>query len=177
VVHAFAHESLRPHQVLRRTNALLIEKDLPGFVTLFLAILDSDTALLRYSSAGHPGTLLRRGSGEIQMLGAGSSPLGVYPGAVWRTNEIELESGDLMLLYTDGVIEARRDGEYFGQKRLERLFGRKQISVGRLPHLVLDQVLAFSRGTLSDDIALLAVSLSATAKPRLAGPTQQSLLD
>ena len=79
VAHAFIHQSLRPHQVLRRTNALLLEKNLHGFVSLFLAILDTETGLLRYASAGHPETLLRRSSGEIQMLGTGAPPLGIFP--------------------------------------------------------------------------------------------------
>jgi PAS domain S-box-containing protein len=159
VVHAFIHESLRPHQVLRHTNVLLLEKELPGFVSLFLAILDTQTGLLRYASAGHPETLLRRASGQIQALGAGSPPLGVFAGASWKTSEIEMGQGDLLLLYTDGVIEARRDGEFFGQKRLDRLLRRKHVTVDRLPHLILDQLLAFSQGTLSDDVALLALSL------------------
>jgi serine phosphatase RsbU (regulator of sigma subunit) len=167
VVHAFTHQSLRPHQILRRTNALLVEKNLPGFVTLFMAILDTGTGLLRYASAGHPETLLRRAGGDIQMLGEGSAPLGVHPEARWKSNEIELGQGDLLFLYTDGVIETRRDGDFFGQERLERLLRRKRVTVERLPHLVLDQLLAFSEGHLSDDVAVLALSL--TGKPAGAG--------
>jgi PAS domain S-box-containing protein len=177
VVHAFIHQSLRPHQVLRRTNDLLLEKDLPGFVSLFLAVLDTQTGLLRYASAGHPETLLRRSSGEIQVLGTGAPPLGIFPDAKWKTNEIDLEQGDLLLLYTDGVVETRRDTEFFGQKRLERLLKRKRVTVERLPHLILDQLLAFSHGTLTDDVAVLALQLQAKAEPkRDPGPAQESLL-
>jgi PAS domain S-box-containing protein len=176
VVHAFVHESLRPHQVLRRTNALLVEKSLSGFVTAFLAVLDPAMGVLRFASAGHPETLLRRASGEIQVLGSGSSPLGVYPDATWKTGEVRLELGDLLLFYTDGVIEARRNGELFGQKRLEKLLNRKRVTVERLPHLVLDQVLAFSEGTLSDDVAVLALSLTQEAARPDGGSTQQTLL-
>jgi serine phosphatase RsbU (regulator of sigma subunit)/anti-sigma regulatory factor (Ser/Thr protein kinase) len=179
VVHAFTHQSLRTHEVLRRTNLLLIEKDLPGFVTLFLGILDPDAGTLRYSSAGHTESMVRRLTGEIEMLGSGSSPLGVYPDAAWKPHEIELGAGEVLLLYTDGVTEARRDKELFGEKRLERLLKRKRISVGRLPHLILDQILAFSGGSLQDDAAVLALCLTeypqgASPSP---GPVQQSLLD
>jgi PAS domain S-box-containing protein len=160
VVHAFTHQSVRTHEVLRRTNALLVEKELPGFVSLFLGIMDGDTGSFRYSSAGHPQTLLRRVSGDVEALGSGSAPLGVFPEASWRPGAVDLEVGDLMLLYTDGVIEARRNGELFGEKRLERLLKRKRISVERLPHLIVDQVLAFSGGALQDDIAVLALSLT-----------------
>ena len=171
VVHAFTHQSVRTHEVLRRTNALLVEKELPGFVSLFLGIMDSDTGSFRYSSAGHPQTLLRRVSGEIESLGSGSAPLGVFPEASWRPGAVDLKAGDMMLLYTDGVIEARRNGELFGERRLERLLKRKRISAERLPHLIVDQVLAFSGGALQDDIAVLALSLTEGAGGARPGPS------
>ena len=164
VVHAFTHQSLRTHEVLRRTNGLLIEKQLPGFVTLFLGILDPDTGELRHSSAGHPDMLIRRASGEIEHLGAGSSPLGIYADAVWKPHAVELEADDLLVLFTDGVIEARRNGELFGEKRLEALLKRKRISVERIPQVIFEEVLAFSEGTLRDDLAILALRLTAKAE-------------
>ncbi len=163
VVHAFTHQSLRAHEVLRRTNGLLVEKDLPGFVTLFLGILDGESGVFRYCSAGHPEALLRRVSGDIEILGAGSSPLGVYPEAVWKSGQVELEAGDLLLLYTDGVLEARREGEFFGEQRLQDILSREHITAEGLPQQVLDKVLAFSGGTLTDDIAILALSLNEPA--------------
>jgi PAS domain S-box-containing protein len=178
VVHAFTHQSVRPHEVLRRTNAFLLEKQLPGFVSLFLGILDSATGDFRYASAGHPEALLRRVSGEIQSLGSGSAPLGVHPEASWRPGIVSLEPGDLLLLYTDGVTEARRNDEYFGEKRLATILKRKRISAERLPHIVLDQVLAFCGGELRDDIAVLTLSLTPGAGTGRAGGgfTQGTLL-
>ena len=73
---------------------------------------------------------------------------------------MELEAGDLLLLYTDGVLEARRNGEFFGEKRLEKIMRRKRIKAESLPSVVLERVLAFSGGTLTDDIAVLALSLN-----------------
>lgn len=159
VVHAFTHQSLRTDEVLRRTNALLLEKNLPGFVTVFLGILDRNTGRFRYSLAGHPEGLLRTPSGEVKRLGLGAPPLGVYPNPPWKTHQVELGTGDILVLYTDGVIETRRDGEFFGEKRLENIVKRKRVSPERLPHLILDQVLAFSQGRLEDDVAVLALSL------------------
>jgi PAS domain S-box-containing protein len=178
VVHAFAHQSLRTNEVLRRTNALLVEKELSGFVTLFLGILDAETGVLRYASAGHPEALLRRVNGEIQVLGSGSAPLGVYAEASWKPAEVELDAGDLLLLYTDGVLEARCEGEFFGEKRLERIMKRRRIKAQTLPQVVLDKVLAFSGGTLTDDIAVLALSLTEVdGRSRPARPfAQESLL-
>ena len=177
VVHAFAHQSVRPHEVVESTNTLLVEKDLPGFVTLFLGILDTETGTLRYVSAGHPETFLRRTSGEPQLLGSGSSPLGIFPDASWKPGIVHLEPGDLLLLYTDGVLEARRNGELFGLKRLESVLKRKRLSVERLPHAVLDEVLAFSGGRLRDDVAVLAVLIAGKMEAKPGAFTQEKPLE
>ena len=160
VVHAFIHQSLRTHEVLRRTNGLLIEKELPGFITLFLGILDPATGRLRYSCAGHPEGLLRKAGGEIERLECGTAPLGIFPDAVWKPQAVELETSDILVLYTDGVIEARRNGEFFGEARLDSVIERWSTSPERLPQAILDEVLTFSEGTLRDDVAVLAVMLS-----------------
>ncbi|NLF19193.1 MAG: SpoIIE family protein phosphatase, partial [Lentisphaerae bacterium] len=158
VVHAFAHQTLRPAEVLRRANGLLVEKALPGFVTLLLSILDRETGACRYANAGHPQAILKRASGEIETLGLGAMPLGVDPRGAWKPADVEMRAGDLLLLYTDGVLEARRGRDFFGEKRLVRILKRKRISASTLPQQVLDEVLAFSGGTLTDDLAVLALS-------------------
>jgi PAS domain S-box-containing protein len=160
VVHAFTHQSPRSRDVLRRTNKVLVEKEVPGFfVTLFLAILNSDTGELEYTSAGHPVTMLRRLSGQVEMLESAAPPLGIYPDASWIASQVRLEVGDLLLLYTDGVIEARRDGEFFGEERLRELLVEGGRSAEELPGHVLQQVLGFSGGVLNDDVAVLALSV------------------
>jgi len=159
VIHAFAHQTVRPHEALRRTNKLLLEKDLPGFVTAFLGILDPEQQILRYAWAGHPEAFLRRRDGKVEGLGVGSSPLGVLPGASWKTHETRLGPADLLFLYTDGIIEARRGGEFFGEMRLQDLL-RRAVPVERLPQVVLDEVLDFSGGMLQDDVAILSLSPS-----------------
>ena len=160
VTHAFIHQTLQPEQVLRRTSDLLLEKSFKGFVTVFLGILDPETGTFTYSSAGHPDALVRRSSGEVQVLGGGSPPLGVFPEASWNVAQIQLEANDLLLLYTDGIIEARRKGDFFGEKRLKALLGRERVAVERLPQLILDEVLAFSGQALRDDVAILALSFA-----------------
>jgi PAS domain S-box-containing protein len=159
VIHAFLHLTLRPHLALKLANRLLIAESLPGFVTVFLGVLDPRSATLSYASAGHPETMLQRKHGEIQILGAGSLPLGCLSDASWELGVTQLEAGDLLLLYTDGVIEARRDGEFFRKERLLTLLEAKANSTGQLPQLILDEVLAFSGGVLQDDLAILALSL------------------
>ena len=60
----------------------------------------------------------------------------------------------MMLLYTNSVIETRRRGEFFGQERLKYLMRRKGTTAEGLPPLILDRVLGFSNGTLTDDIGV-----------------------
>jgi len=172
VVHAFTHQTLRPADVLAHTNQLLIEKDLPGFVTVFLGLLDKGTGCLRYSSAGHPDVLLKRASGEVERLPSHSAPLGVFADAEWKVSQTELGVDDRLVLYTDGVIEARRNGAFFGEQRLEALVREAQVPVELLPDRVLDEVLAFSGGALKDDVAVLVLSLTDAVSGCRPAPTQ-----
>ena len=105
--------------VLEQTNAMLLER-LPAdtFVTAFLAILSSDR--LRYCNAGHLPPLHVSGARARELRGHGV-PLGVESSPGYRERERRLEPGDLLFAYTDGLIEARRDGETFGSGRLARL--------------------------------------------------------
>jgi PAS domain S-box-containing protein len=151
VVHAFVHQFRRPHLVLRGANRLLVEKKLPGFVSAFLAFLDPRDGTLVYSSAGHPPPLVC-GGGRTEFLQPGGLPLGVFAEAKYREES-------LLLLYTDGITEARRDGDLYGEERLARAVVRVcGHRVDELPALLLDDALEFSGGTLRDDVALLAVN-------------------
>jgi sigma-B regulation protein RsbU (phosphoserine phosphatase) len=90
-------------------------------------------------------------------LGVGASPLGVFPDGSWEPGEVRIEPGDLLFLYTDGITEARSNGEFFGEKRLQDLIREVDGPVDEIPGVVLDKVLDFSGGALQDDLAILAV--------------------
>ena len=94
-------------------------------------------------------------------------PLGVFPDAEWKVFQTELGVDDRLILYTDGVIEARRNGDFFGDERLEDIIRDAQLPVEELPNRVLDEVLAFSDGALKDDVAVLALSLTGDGPTRL----------
>jgi serine phosphatase RsbU (regulator of sigma subunit) len=156
-VHAFAHQFRRPHLVLRETNRLLVEKGLPGFVTAFLGFLTPEDGRLVYSSAGHPPPMVAV-DGRVVQLELSGSPLGVFPDARYLDTEVDLQKGSVLLFYTDGIIEARRDADFFGEGRLAASLARISAEpVETLPPMLLDEVLAFSGGLLRDDAALLAV--------------------
>ena len=89
------------------------------FTTAFFADFDPATRVLTYIRAGHNVPILRRASGEIHRLEEGDLPLGINPGALFPAGSATLAPGDLLVIFTDGVIEAvnERDEE-FGETRL-----------------------------------------------------------
>jgi sigma-B regulation protein RsbU (phosphoserine phosphatase) len=89
------------------------------FTTAFFAELDPATRVLTYIRAGHNCPFLRRASGGLERLELGDLPLGIDPGAQFHTGSVKLASGDLLLIFTDGLVEAVnvRDEEY-GEARV-----------------------------------------------------------
>ena len=83
----------------------------------------------------------------------------MFEDARYRDRETAIDEGGLLLFYTDGVTEARRDGGFFGEERLAEALARlREQPVETLPSLLLDEALRFSGGRLVDDAALLAVN-------------------
>ncbi len=92
------------------------------FVTLFAAELDPADGTLRYINAGHNPPLIGRVSGEVEQLDSGGFPLGIMPLAEYEIGETKLESGEALLIYSDGVSEgANLKGEEFGMERLTQV--------------------------------------------------------
>ncbi len=97
------------------------------FVTAFYAVLDPERRILTYSRAGHNPPRLARGEEVIPLNGIGSLPLGIEDGQTYDEATIELASGDLLLLFTDGVVEATapesgpHSGAQFGTRRLDNI--------------------------------------------------------
>ena len=88
--------------------------------TLFLAQLNSETGVLDYCSAGHPPALLLRADGNLEPLSEGGPVLGVVPDALFVRGSVALRYGDVLLAYSDGILEAHNYGdEEFGIEQLE----------------------------------------------------------
>jgi len=110
--------------ILEKTNHLIQELSSSGyFVTLFYAIVDSNKRTLKYIRAGHnPPLLYRPGDDEIFFLKGGGMALGVFDQIELEEKRFDLESGDILLLFTDGVTEAiNADRKEFGVARLSEL--------------------------------------------------------
>src|SRR5215216_3296894 len=112
-----------PGDVLRRVNDSLVIDIPPNmFVTCFYAILDPKSGHLSYANAGHDLPYLGRRSGDAEELRARGMPLGLMPGMSYEEKEIELDVGEGVFFYSDGLVEAHApDGEMFGFPRLRAL--------------------------------------------------------
>ena len=122
------HASVRAHvesdtelpMVMARLNRS-IHRAVRGerFITLVLVALDRATGHFRYVNAGHNPPLLVRASGATEMLSVGGLLLGMFPEAVYESAALELEAGDILVLYSDGVTEAMdASDQEFGEERL-----------------------------------------------------------
>lgn len=90
------------------------------FASLFLANLNPETGVLHYSSAGHPPALLLRADGTFERLCEGGLLLGVLGDAHYTRGEVQLDFGDMLIVYSDGIVESLNSaGEEFGYARLE----------------------------------------------------------
>jgi hypothetical protein len=136
-----------------------------GFATGVLAELDTDTGMLTWLNAGHPQPLLVRGGRIVKQLECRPMlPFGMDVGGHPAREPVtvcreQLQRGDRLVLYTDGVVEARSpDGEFFGEQRLVDLISRHE--AGALPSAetmrrVVRALLAHQQGRLTDDATLL----------------------
>lgn len=109
-----------------REIAAGVNRDLCGvssvapLVSLFLARLDTVTGNLEYCTAGHPPALLLRADGQLESLSEGGPLLGAVPGASFAAARVDLHVGDVLVAYSDGILESRNDAEEeFGSERLE----------------------------------------------------------
>ena len=155
-VEARSWDSERPGEILAQTDRLLGGR-LPSasFVTAFMGVIADGT--LRWANAGHaPPTLLRPDADEA--LKATGVPLGVEAGALYEEHETPFGVGDVLFASTDGLIEARRDGSFFGERRLPAVLAEhgRTLAPEELVALVYREVEAWAPH-LDDDIVLLAL--------------------
>jgi len=146
---------------MERANRLLAAENAAAmFVTAFHGVLDIETGALRYCNAGHNPPYVLRAAGGIETLSATGIPFGVMEDMPYRIAEIQLEAGDTLFLFSDGITEAfNPEGEEFGTLRLETaLQAARGKAAAALVADVLAATTAFAAGAeQSDDITALAL--------------------
>jgi sigma-B regulation protein RsbU (phosphoserine phosphatase) len=145
-------------------NAHIQQQSTPErFVRLLLGVLDPERAVLTYANAGHvPPILYRSATSEVELLGEGGMALGIEDDTRYKAGRVELTPGDMVVMYTDGITEAQRNGQPFGQGRLLDLVARYGVgSPGELVQAVRRSVEAWTGGSdMRDDIALIIFQIA-----------------
>ncbi len=162
-VHAFAYDLASPGRALSHANAILAGNQIGirQFVTVFLAVLDPKTGELTYCSAGHPPGIICHPDGGTELLHSSNVPIGVIVGNKYEDSASSLNAGDKLVIYTDGISEARHEQELFGSERLEKvLIERRSETPDALVTSILDAVSTWAQGNLRDDTAMVIVSRS-----------------
>jgi sigma-B regulation protein RsbU (phosphoserine phosphatase) len=146
--------------VLAGLNRVLLEEPGDRFCTVVLVRLrrgeDGWTATM--ASGGHPLPLHLDHTGSVATVGATGSLVGLLDDVSFEDAELPLVTGDLLVMYTDGVTEGRRGNEFFGDERLHRSVAEHRAAAYPAEQ-VLAEVLAFQDGRPRDDIAVVAVRL------------------
>jgi serine phosphatase RsbU (regulator of sigma subunit) len=152
---AYVLEGYGPAAAVERLDALMADFDERTMATLVHLSLDPVAGTFEYVRAGHPPPLVRDPAHEVHQLGGrGSPPLGVVSDPVFSANPVEVEPGSVLLLYTDGLIERRREGIAPGLDRLRRALADAPESAEGCAHAVIDELAA---PTPPDDVALVAL--------------------
>jgi serine phosphatase RsbU (regulator of sigma subunit) len=161
VLRAIAFEGGQPGAVLSKVNAILSRDNTESmFVTIFYAVLDLQTGVLAFSSAGHDDGLLLNSATGCEPLGYMGPAIGLIDTAEYATATRTLAPGDTLLLLTDGITEAFNiDGRVFSSDRVVKAVAKQPYaSAADLVQSLDDEVGRFSAGTeQSDDITCVAL--------------------
>jgi phosphoserine phosphatase RsbU/P len=143
--------------LLRAVNLQACASSLAArYATLFYGVLDRETRTLRYVNAGHNPPMVLHSDGSLDWLEPSGAPVGLFPDAIWHEQLIQLDPGDLVLAYTDGVTEVSNpSGREWGiDGLLQAAEAGRMEPADDLVRSVLASMDAFSAGVQTDDATL-----------------------
>ena len=159
-IRALVAAGYEPAQVLSEVNRMVAAGGRStDIVTVWIGFLDVAAGEITHADGGHPpALLLRADGGEVDRLGVTGPLLGAVDNAVYEQESTRVQQGDVVLLYTDGVTEAREGNKFFGEGRVRRAlhYGGSAVDVSQRLHAALDR---FVRGDLRDDAAVLVLKI------------------
>jgi serine phosphatase RsbU (regulator of sigma subunit) len=158
LLRVFLRQFRDPAQALEELNTQMSGMGrMEEFISMCVVLLDTEMGTLRYASAGHPAAFLAR-DGDVQPLAATGPLLCLDASSSYASRELPLESGDVVLLYTDGLAEARAGEALFGEERIAAQLRR---DAGEDPEVLCKSLVRaaedFATVPMSDDIAILAI--------------------
>ncbi|MCX6377683.1 MAG: PP2C family protein-serine/threonine phosphatase, partial [Armatimonadetes bacterium] len=148
-------------RLIEKLNDVVASEVAPEeFATLFYGLWDVKQQSLSFVNAGHePPLYLACSESKARELSASGSLVGAFPGALYREHSLKLSSGDRLLLYTDGVTEAKGDKDFFGLEAVKDFFvAKRHESPSEFSAQLIGRLKEYSNGHLRDDIAMLVVS-------------------
>jgi phosphoserine phosphatase RsbU/P len=146
--------------VLGAVNRQVYASALPDrYATLFYGLFDGATRILYYVNAGHNPPMVIRRDGSIIWLETGGAPVGMFPDSIYREGAVQLNPGDLLLAYTDGVIEALNPaGEEWGVEGLRSAATASDARCAdEIVHAIFRSMDEFSRGRQTDDATVVVL--------------------
>ena len=148
-----------PSDVLATLNDVLLRHETDRFLTVVLLRLRRSAGrwAVTICAGGHPLPLLQRAGRPLATAGVPGSLLGILDEPLLHDHRLELDPGDALVVYTDGVTEGRGDDGFFGEVRLAAAMALHAGSAASLTAGILEEVLAFQGGNARDDIAVVAI--------------------
>jgi serine phosphatase RsbU (regulator of sigma subunit) len=162
-IRVLARRCADPGEVLAGANEIVLAEELAldgGFVTANIAHLTwrDDKLLVVLGSAGHPAAAVLRSDGRVLMMSGGGLPLGLFPDAEPATQELALDDGDVLFLYTDGVAQARGpDNTYFQDRLADELASLADLPPDEVVASMRRAMNEFTGGNLVDDVTMLVL--------------------
>jgi len=171
-----ARRGAAPGELLTALNHDLVAMNQPqAFVALLCARVDVRAATFTFANAGLTPPLLRRSDGRFEELCQSGVLLGVAPRAHYEDFSVELEAGDILVLYSDGLTEARRGEEEFGPEGVRRVLeAQARKGAAEILRALLAGVQAFTDQPLDDVTVVVLKQVTRPARPR-PGPRQEEL--
>jgi serine phosphatase RsbU (regulator of sigma subunit) len=159
VFRALVREHPRPSEFVSAANHVVVDEIATGkFITLLYLVVDPATGEVLCASAGHPPPRLVDAQGNVSPLTAHGLALGVDHEQAYDEVQAQLEPGGSVVLYTDGVIEARCNAQLYGFERLDALLARRHhLSAENIAASVIQSARNFTGGDLTDDCAVVVV--------------------
>jgi serine phosphatase RsbU (regulator of sigma subunit) len=165
-VRAFATDAAQPSELCQQVNHILCGNIAEGrFISFFYCVVDNDLGTLTFANAGHYPPILVRADGSVERLTDGGAVLGVFTDGTYEQGCVAVGSGDRLVLFTDGITEARRAGlddsvhEEFGEERLIALaVDNRGCSAPALQARLADAVASFTGGVFQDDATLIVLA-------------------
>jgi serine phosphatase RsbU (regulator of sigma subunit) len=163
VFRSLAREHPDPGEFLRAANDVVVGEIAPGkFITMVYLAIDAAAGVIVGAGAGHPPPRLIRPDGRVESVDVRGLVLGIEAGQDYEEVRCPLEPGGAVVLYTDGVLEARREGELYGFERLDAVLTEgRELPAETLAQAVLEDCRTFAHGELADDCAVVVVRRTA----------------